>query len=239
MAMSARRLAHVDEHWLTQDDSGKIYIIGGQAVDDFSDPVTSMLVLDTASGAWSGPHAIPSMPDTTADPTDRFDACAVFADGKIYLVGGYRSDYSGFLDSTLVFDASSGNMSAWTTGPRLKTARGDMACAAVDGAALVVGGWGAPDFRNSAAAERLEDGEWVVKASIPVPRGDATLISLEEGRALLVGGEHHHTGSPGTNLVAEHHVLEYVLAADEWVAKAPIEDGRFRHAAAAVSGWVG
>lgn len=75
--------------------------------------------------------------------------------------------------------------------------------AAYDGVVYVAGGFHDPEgafaadsFRQTLYAldTKAANPQWREQAPVPVSRGDASLITLRDGRLMLIGGETHARG---------------------------------------------
>jgi N-acetylneuraminic acid mutarotase len=158
--------------------NGRIYVMGGFSTPKEDTWLSSMHVYDIATDTWAPGPSI-----THA----RSDACAAAVDGKIYLAGGYDSNYT-VVAVVEVFDPAT---NAWTDGLLLPTPRGDLKCTALDNVLYVVGGWHEAGFSAAVEAFDPATGTWSQKAPMSHPRGDLALVHLE-GRLLAIGGETHN-----------------------------------------------
>lgn len=218
--------------------NGNLYVVGGfggpTAMND-NDTYTAvqlgdLVVYNVASNKWSRTNA------TLATP--RSDHCAAWANGKLYVIGGYDNIYN-TLGSVEVFDPSSGRFSS---GISLPEPRGDVGCNSIGNTILVHGGYyeapgGNPNggfFHTTTWAldtTNLAAG-WARKADMNTPRGDHAFTALPNGRLMVIGGEN---GQRDTNNKVPTHMVEmYNLQYDVWSLKAPTPYARFRFGAAAV-----
>ena len=201
---------------------GKVYVIGGMAIFEGPTaerhlPSTSVDVYDPTTNKWS--KAAPNK-------TPRSDACAAAVGEKLYLVGGWTTDYSDTLGSVEVYDPKSNSWSLLAS--NMTIPRGDCECAAVgDRYLYVVGGVDNNGFTNAVEAYDVQEGSWAKKASMITPRGDFAAEALPGGRIIVMGGETNN-GTMDHTEFALHKVEEYVADLDVWIAKAPLPEARFR-----------
>jgi N-acetylneuraminic acid mutarotase/pimeloyl-ACP methyl ester carboxylesterase len=112
--------------------SDRIFVVGGYLGFTYAYPsgfaTGALEILDATSHTWaSGPPM----------PTPRWDAAAVAADGKLYVIGGY--DGSRVLSTVEVFDTATG---LWDTSSRapMPTPRTGLAAVVMDGRIYCFGG---------------------------------------------------------------------------------------------------
>jgi N-acetylneuraminic acid mutarotase len=176
--------------------------------------------------------------------TARSDHCAVYANSKLYVIGGWDGGWSNVLDSV---EVSSDAGATWTTTTSLPAdggfagKRGDLACAVSGTKIYVFGGyydnvagthnyWSTVYEGDAAASPSLT---WTVKKPMPTARGDMAAVTLSDGSILVMGGEQIYPGDVTKTKIAMHEVERYFPTVNAWVSKAPMPLGRFRFAAAA------
>lgn len=141
-----------------------------------------------ATGSWAR--------NVTTSSVTRCDHCAMWANGKMYVVGGFDTSYN-TLDTVEVFDPATGR---FTVNPAMKlpAPRGDVGCNAVGSVLYVHGGYYDPtgvfaggNHHNTTFAYDLSNpaAGWVRKADMNWARGDHAFSVLSGGRLLVAGGE--------------------------------------------------
>lgn len=110
---------------------GKVYLIGGRTetyatVTTASAASTAVQEFDPQTGTWRTRRAM---------PTPRTGAAAAVRDGKIYLVGGARSDQA--LGTVEIYDPVA---DTWTTAAALRTPRTGHGAVAIEGRVYIVAG---------------------------------------------------------------------------------------------------
>lgn len=216
--------------------NGRIYIMGGfsnwsNSVEGI--PSRDMIVYDIAAGVWEQTENGPQTP--------RSDACAAAVDGRVYYAGGYSAGFAAALSSIEVFDP---DVATWYTVPPMPTPRGDCMCASLNSQLLVLGGyydptneWTPNSFRREVEAFDPSVNQWSSLAPMPASRGDMALVTLPNGRLMVMGGETTSEDASRT-MVASNQVAQYIAAQDVWVPKAPMIEDRFRFGAAYVADYV-
>jgi hypothetical protein len=147
-------------------------------------------VFDAASSTWqdTGPFVEPRVAP----------ALAVLNDGRVLAIGGHAPavqsttlDYGPALATTEVLDPATGQ---WTAGPALSEARfAPQAALLRDGTVLVVGGGSAHDRAEASQDTTAEVLDLTTGTATPTdelrfPRSHSTVVALDDGRALVVGG---------------------------------------------------
>ena len=168
----------------------------------------------------------------------RYDACAAYASGKVYWVGGVKSDLSDTLASVLVYDTTT---QAWSTGTPLATSRGALGCAALDGLVYAVGGVSGASMTASAAVEAFNGSAWTTLASLPHARVGPGVTALPSStnaglssRLVVAGGETAEWYATSRAHDPDPSVSVYIPSLSAWVDKAPMASPAFRHASAQV-----
>lgn len=197
-------------------------------------PTRSQDVYTFATGTWAR--------NVSASSVARSDHCGMWANGKLYLVGGYDPSYN-ILSTTEVFDPATGKFTV-VPGMALPEPRGDVGCSAVGSVLFVHGGYYDPSgsfagnsHKNTTWAFDLSrpSAGWVRKADMNWARGDHAFAVLSGGRILVMGGEN----DPYTtdNKTPVRSVEMYNIADDVWSEKAPLQLARFRFGAGVVSSY--
>jgi hypothetical protein len=147
-------------------------------------------VFDAASSTWqdTGPFVEPRVAP----------ALAVLNDGRVLAIGGRAPavqstslDYGPALATTEVLDPATGQ---WTAGPALTETRlAPQAALLRDGTVLVVGGGRAHDRAEASQDTTAEVLDLTTGTATPTdelrfPRSHHTVVALDDGRALVVGG---------------------------------------------------
>ena len=162
---------------------GRVCVYGGRNLTDAL--IAEVDCYDPAADAWSTPTALPA--ERQASDWTAFTA----EDGRVHLVGGYDQGYAA-LDRVTVVDMSDMDAVAYSDGPGLRTKRGDIDSAVVDGVVYVSGGFTHEnDFAHPLnSVERLDPaaGEWSTVDALNDERGDKQLVALD-GRVYALGGE--------------------------------------------------
>lgn len=117
-------------------------------------------------------------------------------------------------------------------------------CASLNSQLLVLGGyydptneWTPNSFRREVEAFDPSVNQWSSLAPMPASRGDMALVTLPNGRLMVMGGETTSEDASRT-MVASNQVAQYIAAQDVWVPKAPMIEDRFRFGAAYVADYV-
>lgn len=108
-----------------------MYVIGGYSNgnnEKLGVPATTVLVYDTKQGKWT------NISDTLNKP--RAEACAAAVNGKIYVVGGFKTNHTP-TDTIEQFDPATGN---WTEVGKTSSALGNVGCAGLGGMLYIAGG---------------------------------------------------------------------------------------------------
>lgn len=220
---------------------GRVCVYGGRNLTDAL--IAEVDCYDPAADAWSTPTALPA--ERQASDWTAFTA----EDGRVHLVGGYDQGYAA-LDRVTVVDMSDMDAVAYSDGPGLRTKRGDIDSAVVDGAVYVSGGFTHEnDYAHPLnSVERLDPaaGEWSTIDALNDERGDKQLVALD-GRVYALGGEQKVdvSGVPAAELPelgARSELLDSVEVLDpaedvhgglaQWKSLAGMPSQLFRFAAA-------
>jgi hypothetical protein len=168
--------------------SGHVLVAGGEAFpyDEFGTRLPAVIhssaeIYDPSSGSWT---------PTGSMRTPRLLSLVPLPSGKILAAGG--GDFESVLASAELFDPTSG---LWTPTGSMRTRRGSSAVLLRTGKVLGAGGVlvansDVPYDRPSAEAELYdpETGEWTPTGSMQEARDLPTLVMLDSGKVLAVGG---------------------------------------------------
>lgn len=223
-SMPQARSAHASAYL-----NGKVYVIGGYANGEdlvSGKPAGGMFVYDTTNAEWSE-GAAPIKP--------RGRACAAAANGKVYLVGGFKDDQQP-TDSIEEYDPAT---KTWTEVANLPSARGTLGCTAVGNLVYIAGGtqYFSGQTKTGATNEMLvfDAGEGTVKQLAPLsaPRMGLTLVAANDadGSILALGGMMLAANRDTVYQVGNGVVEAYLPFHDTWVIKAPMASPRFALAA--------
>lgn len=118
--------------------------------------------LDPRSGRW---FVLPPMPSPKAVCPPAFACTSSPRQGKLYVLGGMRSDTENSLDSTLVYRTSTNQ---WSTATPMMTPRSFFAAGNVNGKIIAVGGSGSSISDSITAVEcyNPDKGTWAPAAKI-------------------------------------------------------------------------
>jgi len=150
---------------------------------------SSTVVFDPATRKWASSGLL---------NTARINpAAAVLRDGRVLVAGGLLIDGTHDprgLDSSELWDPTHGTWSRTGSlaGPRI----GAVAATLADGSVLVVGGfpsWGPDVERTTAETYDPATGRWTSAGTLAAPRGGFSLVALQDGGALVVGGTRTRT----------------------------------------------
>jgi len=214
----------------TTSGAGKIYITGG--IDATYAQQSTVYVYNIQTNVWTTAAG--------ALTTARSDHCAVYANSKLYVIGGWNAGWALTQDSVEVSSINAG--ATWAAETSLPAKRGDLACAVSGDKIYVFGGYYdvGENFANPAYFSTVYEGDataspsltWTVKTAMPTARGDMAAVTLSDGSILVIGGEQIYPGDVTKTKIAMHEVERFDPATNAWVKKAPMPAGRFRFAAA-------
>jgi N-acetylneuraminic acid mutarotase len=177
-------------HSVIADGSGRIYVVGGEMLDDegFQQYTVDVPVLDTATGTWSYVQRLNEMRVGSSAAAGR--------DGRIYLLGGNMGDWS-YFPSLFWTEVWALSLDGWGWDhvadhpfPRLYAA----AATAPDGRILYFGGIriepGQWDQRVVARVDAFDPttGAWSQLTDMPVARHHHVAVAGPDGRIYLYGG---------------------------------------------------
>lgn len=208
---------------------GQLYVVGGMPAFEAATAETHG-VSDRVMRYTPSTNRWETLPGRLNHP--RGDCCAAAVGGKLYVAGGWTTDYADTLGSVEVFDpAAAGGAGSWSFMPNMTLPRGDCEAVALEHKMLMVIGGVATDGNFTASVETLDvtaaSPQWTARASMSKPRGDFAAEALPGGRVIVMGGETRIVAGGETEF-ALHDVEEYSSASDRWVMKAPLPEARFR-----------
>ncbi len=190
------------------ESDGKLYSVGG--LNPNEGPLKSLFVYDPAKNSWS--EGAP-MHDRREKPG------AVFAGGKMYVMGGFDPigvQYAS-VPTVEVYDPDTG---AWSDGPTMLVGSAAMGTALLDGKIYTVGGCTSGECNTTNSVYRLDpaNGVWSQLSNYPESVGWLSCGGDEErNRVYCAGGAGLFVESPDT-------AYSYNPATDQWtpIASLPI-----------------
>ncbi len=166
---------------------GRTLVTGGAAGENIGwSAYSSTYLFDPADRSWSRSGLL---------NTARTDAAAtVLSDGRVLVAGGMyidRADETAarILDSAELWDPASGSWSR--TGPTARPRSKASAVTLTDGRVLLVGGWISNADQVPLAPTEVYDprtGRWASAGDLAIPRSGFSLVALQDGSALVIGG---------------------------------------------------
>ena len=166
-----------------------------------------------------------------AGPTARQYAAAAALDGRVYVLGGQRTD-SGVTPgpATAAVEVYDPVANTWTEAPPMPTARMGLVAAVVNGRLYAIGG--RTDGYSTSAVGTVEEFDpatqvWRSRAQMPTARYFAA-GALLNGRVYVIGGE------AATDLLGA--MQSYDASTDSWTAAASLPAARSQLAAVGVAG---
>jgi hypothetical protein len=178
-------------HTATLLQNGQVLVSGGLCRACSSSPLAEAELYNPSTGTWTV---------TGSMSTPRFNHTAtLLANGEVLVVGGANVSADGnavALASAEIYNPATGT---WSTTGNMSVAReGPGAALLQNGEVLVAGGItitqcgsGCTDDDGTTIAELFNSstGEFTATASLNHPRGDAPLTLLQNGDALIAGGD--------------------------------------------------
>jgi len=219
----------------------KLYVIGGRG-DDFDNLVKDVVVFDPETQKWTTYI-------TLDDDHATSDHGSVVRDGKIYVFGGWKGDYSGPKETTFSIDTrNNGKIEDLTP---MITKRGDIAAVhykhgSID-AAFVIGGFGDEFCAPLDTVERynFDSDSWTESTSDDLDLGSARgdkVAAVVDKKIFVVGGEDKHEDlclevnnlepSVAAQAVDSVEVLDPLEKSPKWKNEADFPVERFRAASA-------
>ncbi len=185
------------------------------------------LFLDTVGTmGLAGWKAMPSMLESRAGHA------AVFVDGKLYVLGGFRIPTGppplslDVLSTVEVYDPSTGQ---WTQRAFMPTARHGLAAAAWDSKIYAIGGFGDPGGFAVLEVYDTQTDTWDITHP-PMPNDRSGLAAAVIGDVLYV------VGGMGGNEMKAQTLAAYDLSQRKWEPRNPMPTGRSHLAAAVMDG---
>ncbi|ODS41139.1 MAG: hypothetical protein A7315_02135 [Candidatus Altiarchaeales archaeon WOR_SM1_79] len=163
-------------------------------------------------------------------PTARLGLGTALVDGKIYAIGGLRTEIQP-LSTVEVYDPTT---NTWTEKTHMPTARGTFGCAVVDGKIYAIGG-GVTGSYNLSTVQMYDPATdtWTRKASMPTPRS-CVAASTVNGKIYVIGGTKGESGI----LAGISTVEEYDPATDTWTRKKDMPTPRWSLGTCVVDGMI-
>jgi len=182
--------------------NGKIYVIGGAAIDG-APALATVEEYDPLSNTWKSKQNM---------PTPRCIIASAMVDGKIYIFGGDRNFQSHVTNGVRTLEVYDPTNDIWdTTKTPMPTARSSASASAVNDIIYVIGGatpGGAAS--NEVEAYNPVTDTWETKSPMPTARW-ALSTEVVDGKIYAMG-----SGQRGINTRVE----EYDPATDTWTQKA-------------------
>ncbi|MFQ5768937.1 MAG: kelch repeat-containing protein [bacterium] len=161
-------------------------------------------------------------------PTKRLAFAAAVVDGKIYAIGGTRSETGPLFSKVEVYDPAT---DTWDTNKtEMPPARSSLGCAVVDGKIYAIGGVSSSIVSTLEVYDPVTD-TWTTKAPMPTPRASVSTCAVN-GKIYAIGGS-KRTGSLWSGLSI---VEEYDPSRDTWARKKDMPTRRWALATCVVDG---
>ncbi|MGH7045994.1 MAG: Kelch repeat-containing protein [Stellaceae bacterium] len=218
---------------------GKIYVFGG-----FTRP-KNLRAWQATDAAWQYDPATDSWKKLAPMPTPRGSAQAAEVGGRIYVIGGDRSNVPGHWNAPLVpptaqivvgtTEAYDPATNTWQEREPMPTPRNHFLATAVNGKIYAIDGRiGTVFVTMSDVIDLVEEydpqkNHWIFKTRSPTNRGDIS-GGVYNGKIYLTGGEYQDTKRKMVFWAVE----TYDPATDSWGILPHIQDGRHGFAAAFV-----
>lgn len=186
------------------------------------------------SNVLSGPVRIVQFPWTSkqASSIAREYAAVAVLNGRLYLVGGQRTD-AGIIPGPVTSDMEvyDPQTNTWGAAPSMPTARMGLVAAAVDGKLYAIGGSIDGFGTDVGTVEEFDpvSQTWTTRASMPTPRYFAA--GAQVGGRIFVAGGRQLGGQTSLNIAEA-----YDPVTNSWSSVAPLPTGRSELAAAESSG---
>lgn len=192
-----------------------VYLAGGGTMGPFERDVRHTFVRLSKAGAVGAAPRWEELPDL---PTARWGACAAFATGRIWVIGGMQGRGPGFVNTVECFDP--GN-SSWHGKTAMPTARCGAAAVVVADQIFVSGGY-----------QRLGQGAgpWTTHEVLDVPTGTWSslppLLAPSAGHgAAYIDGKTYVVAGQGTDQVYDHATRQWRVLGSQWPARAKQNNG--------------
>jgi hypothetical protein len=178
-------------HSATLLRDGRLLVAGGDVRADGSMPDPALEIFDPQTNAWTLISGVPIIPS----------GAITLQDGRVLLPGFMPASSSNKSYSTL-FDPRTGRFGSVTRIAGVSLYPG--ATLLLDGRVLAAGGWrgygdGPPEARAEAAIFDPATGAWSPVASMLHARGPASIVTLADGRALIVSERSGELYNPSTD----------------------------------------
>jgi N-acetylneuraminic acid mutarotase len=201
--------------------SGKVLVAGGQ--DDNYQALSSCELYNPSTGIWAATGNL---------NIARIGEALALKNGKVLVAGGLDSNFD-VLSGAELYDPMSGK---WSNTGSLNTPRAGVMVLLSNGKVLVAGGItdALVNGAYTASAEIYDpsSGKWTVTGNMTTPRNGHTLIVLQSGKVLAVGGvAFNFYGMPYGLSSAEL----YDPATGTWTSTGGLNAGRAGHTATLLS----
>ncbi|MBK8247146.1 MAG: Ig-like domain-containing protein [Gemmatimonadetes bacterium] len=210
-------------HSLTVLANGSVLAVGGQVLGTPFQTVRESELYDPGTGRWRSAGRL---------TTGRANHVAIrLRDGKVLVAGGYSIELSARLASAELYDPATDTWSA--TGSMSEPRNIAEAALLADGRVLVAGGSGAGTNLNALATAEIYDpatGRWSPAMNLSVARAGHAIMTLPNGKVLVVGGGSGTFSAPILHASAE--VFDPV--AGVWSATGGVPLARGYHRAVAL-----
>jgi N-acetylneuraminic acid mutarotase len=189
-------------------------------------PVNSLYFYDPAFGVWGQG---PDRPGAAVE-----NPAVVAHDGKLYVIGGSTSPFTGMVATAQTYDPSTG---LWASLPPMPTPtpRGGATAQVIGGQIYVVGGLGA-DGGSVATVEVFDPvaNVWSTAPSLQQARDNAGSAAID-GRLYVFGGRLRNANGTTPNGTLDSTEM-YDPAFGTWSNRAPMPTGRRTFASVALNG---
>jgi N-acetylneuraminic acid mutarotase len=193
---------------------GRLYAVGGYAVDTESPPVGPVEAYTPSTNTWT---TVSSLPNPRGELS-----VASGGDGRVYAIGGYDAAICDLCSSTEV-DAYDTSTDTWTTVAPLPVGVADAAVATSHGKIYVFGGYngeGNPYILDTVQIYNPRTNSWTSGTRTPSIRDGATAVTGPDGDIYVIGGYSRRANISGI-------VKMYSPSTDSWTTKAPMPTARW------------
>lgn len=220
--------------------NGYIVVAGGFE-SGTGDPTSATFIFDTQRDTWYNGPAL---------NRPRGDTCIGAIGNKLYVAGGYSTNYDPLasaevLDMAMMMDDAVDGLQGlrWEEIESLSQPRGDVMCTVVKDEFFVLGGYYDPDglwlpdqFQSTVESFSPVRNTWKIHPEMPMKRGDGVAVTIGGDKILVIAGETHAYGQ--VTQIASHDVMVFDSEFGVWDHTVAIPTSRFRVAAAAIPGVV-
>jgi N-acetylneuraminic acid mutarotase len=210
----------------TNDDTVMISVDIDQAVGTYSGKINISsnggnkdITITLEIGIWQ--ERIPM-------PTKRCATGAVVIDGKIYVIGGLKTEDIA-LSNLEVYDPLT---NVWIEKTPMPTARGDCGCAVVGGKIYMIGGVN-PDVVATVEVYDPATDRWTTKKPLPAARGHVTACAVGTKIYVIGGSEQSEDLDLWSGL---NKVEEYDTETDSWKTKENMPSSRWGLSSCLING---